>query len=66
MQWWQEHLANMMTSGIAALTAFLLVNMRPNLVVWLAPAVVGGAGILLWQRYYRRKFAEEAGSGSGP
>jgi hypothetical protein len=59
MHWWQEHLANMVTSGIAALTAFLLlfVSTKYSLNLWLAPGVVGGAGIILWQRYYRRKFA---------
>jgi hypothetical protein len=58
MHWRQEHLANMMTSGIVSLTAFLLnVFARNSPVLWLAPGVVGGAAILLSQRYYRRAVA---------
>ena len=55
MHWRDEHLANMMTSGIAALTAFLLnVFARSSPLLWLAPGVVGGVAIILWQRSYRR------------
>jgi hypothetical protein len=28
--------------------------------VWLAPTIVGVPGLMLWQRYYRRRFAAPA------
>ena len=61
--WWYEHMVNMLTACIATVTAFLVVNISRlglqeySLYVWLAPGVLGGVGISLWERYYRRKFA---------
>lgn len=63
MDWWYEHMVNMLTACIATVTAFLVVNISRlglqeySLYVWLAPGVLGGVGISLWERYYRRKFA---------
>ncbi|WP_338865354.1 hypothetical protein [Myxococcus stipitatus] len=63
MHWWFEHMGAMIGSGIATLTAVLVVNARHlgiegmQLAVFLAPTVVGVTGLRLWVRYYRAKFA---------
>lgn len=62
MDWWYEHMTNMLTACIGTVTAFLVVNVprlglkEYALLFWLAPGVLGGVGITVWQRYYRRKF----------
>lgn len=61
MHWWFEHLGTMLGGCIAATTAFL-VNAGDTvgivgIAAWLAPSVVGGTGIGVWNAYYRRKFA---------
>ncbi|MEY2745761.1 MAG: hypothetical protein RL112_803 [Planctomycetota bacterium] len=63
--WWYEHLFGMLVACIGTLTAFFVVNYEripeavqshlPPLVVWTAPGLVGGLGIALATRYYRRK-----------
>jgi hypothetical protein len=62
--WFHMHLTGMCTAAIAALTAFVVVNashlgVPPELrwIGWTAPAVLGGIGIGVWQRYYRARFA---------
>jgi uncharacterized membrane protein len=64
--WWLQHMAGMIASAIAALTAFMVVN-APNLHlpsfslwIWLGPTAIGVPGLLLWQAYYRRRFAPSA------
>jgi len=63
MHWWFEHMGQMLGSCIAATTAFLVVNANRlgadtfSILVWLAPAAIGGPGIMIWRAYYRRKFA---------
>ena len=56
----------MIASYIAAVTAFVVVNLAPHFGnawwVWLGPAIIGVPGIVLWQVYYRKKF----GSGAAP
>lgn len=63
MWWWTYHLDKMITSYIAAVTAFLVQNVGPHVpnafvwLVWVAPGIIGGVGISMWVRYYKRKFA---------
>jgi uncharacterized membrane protein len=58
--WWYQHMAGMIGSYIAAVTAFVVVNLVPRFGntwwLWLGPAMVGVPGSMLWQRYYRAKF----------
>jgi uncharacterized membrane protein len=56
--WWYAHMAGMLGSYIAAVSAFSVVNFHflPTLVRWLWPTVIGVPGIALWVRHYRRKF----------
>ncbi len=56
--WFYLHLVRMVGSYIAAFTAFVVVNVTflPPLLVWAAPGVIGGVGITLWVRHYKRKF----------
>jgi hypothetical protein len=58
MEWWFAHMSGMLAAYIATVTAVLVVNgaFLPPLVRWLAPTVVGTAGIIAWSRHYRRKF----------
>jgi hypothetical protein len=62
MDWWYEHMTNMLTACIGTATAFLVVNVPRlglrdyALLFWLAPGVLGGVGIAVWRRYYRRRF----------
>jgi len=67
MHWWFEHMADMLGTGIAALTAFAVVNSPRlglpsfSLLVWLGPSLVGVPAIVVWSRHYRRRFAGRAG-----
>lgn len=64
MDYWYRHMGGMLVSGIATVTAFLVVNIRSlgvqeyAFLVWTLPGVVGGAGITAWTRHYRRKFRD--------
>jgi hypothetical protein len=55
-EWLYAHMMGMGTSCITTVTAFLVVNAPRfglgtfNVVVWLAPAVVGAAGLSVWKR----------------
>jgi uncharacterized membrane protein len=66
MHWWFEHMGSMGGSTIAVVTAFLVINaprlgLPPTaLAIWLTPALVGVAGLRLWARVYRRRFAGTA------
>lgn len=63
MHWWFQHMGSMLGSCIAAITAFLVVNAERvgfgtfALAVWLTPTVIGTPAIIIWTRYYRRRFA---------
>lgn len=59
--WWYSHIVGMGGSYIAAVTAFLVVNVHflPKLVVWLSPTVVGGIIISLTINKYKRKFLSQ-------
>ncbi len=60
--WWTYHLERMVGSYLAAVTAFMVQNVGPRLpealewTVWVMPGVLGGVGVALWMRYYRKKF----------
>jgi len=56
--WWYNHMGGMIGSYIAAVSAFSVVNFSflPTAVRWLWPSAIGIPAILLWIRYYRRKF----------
>ena len=60
--WWFLHMRGMIASYIAAVTAFVVVNLAPHFGnawwVWLGPAIIGVPGIVLWQGYYRKKFGK--------
>ena len=58
MAWWYSHMTRMMAAYIATVTAFSVVNMKflPQVTRWLWPTVIGTVGIVIWTRYYRRKF----------
>ncbi|MEN3369156.1 MAG: hypothetical protein V7609_1299 [Verrucomicrobiota bacterium] len=58
MAWWYSHMARMLAAYIAAVTAFSVVNFKflPPLPRWLWATVAGTVGIVIWRRYYQRKF----------
>jgi uncharacterized membrane protein len=61
--WFLEHMSGMGVSCITTVTAFLVVNAHRfglgpfDLVVWIAPGVVGGLAISVWRRYYEQRFS---------
>ena len=59
--WWYFHMRDMIASYIAACTAFTVVNLAPRFGnvwwIWLGPAMIGVPMSVLWQRYYRARFA---------
>ena len=48
----------MLAAYIATVTAFSVVNFDflPPIIRWLWPTIVGTVGIVIWTRYYRKKF----------
>ena len=56
--WWYAHMAGMIGSYIAAVSAFSVVNFHflPTAVRWLWPSAIGVPGIFIWVGYYRRRF----------
>ena len=76
-EWWMEHLGGLIGSGIGAYTAcFVFGGTRlleslfgttyadAEVVLWIAPGVIGGVAIGLLTRRYRRRFAGRARAGS--
>lgn len=65
MHWWFEHMNGMITTSVAALTAFAVQNAARlgldsfGVVVWLAPALVLVPINVVWQRYYRHRFTSK-------
>jgi hypothetical protein len=57
--WWFSHMAGMLGSYVAAVTAFSVVNFDflPTTARWLWPTVIATPLIALWITYYRRRFA---------
>ena len=68
--WWYKHMANMIGSYIAAVTAFSVVNLHslPTTVRWLWPTAIGTPLITIWISYYKRRFqaADKGPSASLP
>jgi uncharacterized membrane protein len=62
--WWYKHMANMIGSYIAAVTAFSVVNLHslPTTVRWLWPTAIGTPLITIWITYYKRRFAPKSGA----
>lgn len=56
--WWYTHMGNMTGAYIAAVTAFSAVNFSflPPVVRWLWPTFLGVPALIIWTRYYRKKF----------
>ena len=59
MAWWYTHMTRMLAAYIATVTAFSVVNFQflPPVARWLWATVAGTVGIVIWTRYYRRKFS---------
>lgn len=57
--WWYSHMAGMLGSYIATVSAFSVVNFGflPTAVRWLWPSAVGIPGIFIWIGYYKRRFS---------
>lgn len=58
MAWWYKHMANMIGSYIAAVTAFSVVNFHflPTTIRWLWPTMLGTPLIAIWITYYKLRF----------
>lgn len=58
MAWWYKHMASMIGSYIAAVTAFSVVNFYflPTTVRWLWPTLIGTPLIAVWITYYKVRF----------
>jgi hypothetical protein len=56
--WWYTHMTRMLGAYIATVTAFSVVNFQflPPVARWLWATVVGTLGIIIWTRYYKKKF----------
>jgi uncharacterized membrane protein len=65
MEWWIAHMTNMLAACITAITAFLLAGARraglpgDAIALWLMPTVIGVPLIVIWVRYYARRFPEQ-------
>lgn len=66
MWWWYHHMQAMIGSYIAAFSAFVVQNgdrylpeFEHRWLFWVAPALVGTPVIILWIRYYRKRFNED-------
>jgi uncharacterized membrane protein len=59
--WWFSHMSRFLGAYIATVTAFSVVNFQFLRYSWrwLWPTVIGVPGILLWRRYYAKKFAKQ-------
>ena len=59
--WWFSHMTRFLGAYIATVTAFSVVNFQflPYFWRWLWPTAIGVPGILLWRRYYAKKFARQ-------
>jgi hypothetical protein len=68
MAWWYSHMTRMLAAYIATVTAFSVVNFEflPRVVRWLWATVAGTVGIVIWTRYYRRKFSDNGAAPNAP
>ena len=70
MGWFYSHLGSMLGGGIAFHTAFIVFGAQRlwayelagplAIVPWILPTVIGIPAIVVWTRYYRRKFGRAA------
>ena len=70
MGWFYSHLGSMLGGGIAFHTAFIVFGAQRlwayeiagplAIVPWILPTVIGIPAILVWTRYYRRRFSPAA------
>ena len=70
MGWFYSHLGSMLGGGIAFHTAFAVFGAQRfwayelagpfAIVPWILPTIIGIPAIIIWTRYYRRKFAPAA------
>ena len=70
MGWFYSHLGSMLGGGIAFHTAFIVFGAQRvwayelagplAIVPWILPTVIGIPAIVVWTRYYRRKFERPA------
>ena len=70
MRWFYSHLGSMLAGGIAFHTAFIVFGFQQifpyemegslGLLPWVVPTLLGLPAIVLWNRYYRRRFAPQA------
>ena len=70
MSWFYSHLGSMIGGGIAFHTAFIVFGAQRvwayelagplAIVPWILPTVIGIPAIVVWTRYYRRKFGRAA------
>ena len=70
MGWFYSHLGSMLGGGIAFHTAFAVFGAQRvwayelagpfAIVPWILPTIIGIPAIIVWTRYYRRKFAPAA------
>lgn len=67
LHWWFHHMTGMLTSYIAAVTAFSVVNFAfmPVTLRWLWPTVVGTLLIAAWVRYHRIRFERRRDTAAG-
>jgi hypothetical protein len=63
--WWYTHMTRMLAAYIATVTAFSVVNFQflPVIVRWLWATVIGTLSIIIWTRYYRKRF-NDSGAGN--
>jgi uncharacterized membrane protein len=68
MTWWFSHMAGMLGSYIATVSAFSVVNFDflPTVVRWLWPSVVGTPLIVVWIVYYKIRFARRPKAAAVP
>jgi uncharacterized membrane protein len=59
--WMFEHMTRFLGAYIATVTAFSVVNFQflPYFLRWIWPTALGIFGIIIWRRYYARKFKNE-------
>jgi hypothetical protein len=70
MHWWLRHMTDMGGACVTTITAFVVVNAShlglgvTSLVAWFAPGAIGGVGMALWTRHYRKRFTSRDTSSS--
>lgn len=72
-QWWYEHMGTFLTCGIAFHTAFAVFGAARlfsvafegpfAIIPWIAPALIGVPGAMIWEAHYRKKFSDPKQTG---